>query len=302
MAVAAPVPVTSSATPPAAPPAAMSAAPSSAPPAATPAVAASSQPAARRLDQRLITLATLQGQLSGIRQLIVPAKAVVTPTAIDWLRKHQIELQRDADGGDTAASAVPLAAISRSATASYSSSSSGAVARKSFASTVTAAGKVAAGRGLMAGGASSQTIGTLYVHGDDPALARRNWQSIWPQDTWTVESLVSCPLPQAIAELAAVLAGSGRLGVLLSSEPDAALWLANRQGSLRGTMASTVEGVQAAVQSIGANLLIIAPQRTAAYQSRGIVRQFLAGGPRGCPARWAAVEQQAAAAGSRGGV
>ncbi|MFM9116954.1 MAG: hypothetical protein ACKOU6_12430, partial [Planctomycetota bacterium] len=134
-------------------------------------------------------------------------------------------------------------------------------------------------------------LGTLYVHGDDPLVPRRNWQSVWPRDRWLVESLVACPLPQAIAELAAVLSSSGRLGILLSSEPDAAVWLANRQTTLRATMACSVDTVRAAVQSIGANLLIIAPQRTPAYSSRAIVRQFVADGARVCPQRWVNLEK-----------
>jgi hypothetical protein len=229
--------------------------------------------AAWKLDQRLITQATLQGRLAGIRQLIVPSKAVVTPTALDLLRKQGIELQRD--------------------------SNTDALLGGAAASLPTAVGR--SGKKTLEGSASAR-LGTLYVHGDDPAVPQRNWQSIWPRDRWLVESLVACPLPQAIAELAAVLSSSGRLGILLSSEPDAAVWLANRQTTLRATMAGTVDAVRTAVQSIGANLLIIAPQRTPAYSSRAIVRQFLADGPRICPQRWASVDKQTVGAAPRAGV
>jgi hypothetical protein len=205
--------------------------------------------------------------------LIVPSKAVVTPTALDLLRKQGIELQRD--------------------------SNTDALLGGAAASLPTAVGR--SGKKTLEGSASAR-LGTLYVHGDDPAVPQRNWQSIWPRDRWLVESLVACPLPQAIAELAAVLSSSGRLGILLSSEPDAAVWLANRQTTLRATMAGTVDAVRTAVQSIGANLLIIAPQRTPAYSSRAIVRQFLADGPRICPQRWASVDKQTVGAAPRAGV
>ncbi len=48
------------------------------------------------IESRLITLATLEGQLEGINQVIVPPRAVVTPAVKDELRDRKIELTRQA--------------------------------------------------------------------------------------------------------------------------------------------------------------------------------------------------------------
>jgi len=41
---------------------------------------------------RVVTLAELDGKLEGIKQLVVPAKAVITPAARDLLRQKQIDV------------------------------------------------------------------------------------------------------------------------------------------------------------------------------------------------------------------
>lgn len=47
-----------------------------------------------KLESRLVTLATIEGQLEGIQQLVVLQKAVVTPSVRDELRDKKIELVR----------------------------------------------------------------------------------------------------------------------------------------------------------------------------------------------------------------
>lgn len=47
-----------------------------------------------RLTAPLITLSTIEGKLSGIRQLLVPKKAVLTPSVRDELRNHGIQVER----------------------------------------------------------------------------------------------------------------------------------------------------------------------------------------------------------------
>jgi ethanolamine utilization cobalamin adenosyltransferase len=46
------------------------------------------------LTQTLITTATLEHNLQGVARLSVPARAVVTPSARDLLKEHNIELAR----------------------------------------------------------------------------------------------------------------------------------------------------------------------------------------------------------------
>jgi hypothetical protein len=46
------------------------------------------------LSQALITAATLERKLAGVTQLTIPAKAVITPSARDLLKQHNVELHR----------------------------------------------------------------------------------------------------------------------------------------------------------------------------------------------------------------
>jgi hypothetical protein len=50
---------------------------------------------ALRLSERLVTLATLDGRLSGVSRVIVPMRAVVTPAVRDELRRKNIRLEKD---------------------------------------------------------------------------------------------------------------------------------------------------------------------------------------------------------------
>ncbi|MGE3777471.1 MAG: hypothetical protein AB7F89_09825 [Pirellulaceae bacterium] len=47
------------------------------------------------LADRLVTLATVQGRLNGVRSLVVPGRAVVTPAVRDELRARGIHLRRE---------------------------------------------------------------------------------------------------------------------------------------------------------------------------------------------------------------
>jgi hypothetical protein len=44
------------------------------------------------LAERLVTLKTLEGRLSGVRRVMAPSRAVITPSARDELRDRNIEL------------------------------------------------------------------------------------------------------------------------------------------------------------------------------------------------------------------
>lgn len=46
------------------------------------------------LTERVITIRTVEGRLSGVQRLLVPPKAVVTPAVKDELKKYKIELVR----------------------------------------------------------------------------------------------------------------------------------------------------------------------------------------------------------------
>ncbi|HEY5312958.1 MAG TPA: hypothetical protein VIK18_10585 [Pirellulales bacterium] len=53
-------------------------------------------PTERKLDDRVVTVSSIQGQLEGIRTIVVPHRAVITPAARDLLRASNIVVQRSA--------------------------------------------------------------------------------------------------------------------------------------------------------------------------------------------------------------
>jgi hypothetical protein len=59
-------------------------------------------------ESTLLTLASLEGKLHGVRRLLVPTKTVVTPAVRDELRKRKIRLEKGAVATACRTSAAPL--------------------------------------------------------------------------------------------------------------------------------------------------------------------------------------------------
>lgn len=62
------------------------------------------EPATLRITDRLLTLASLEGKLAGIRKILVPKQTVVTPAVKDFLRKQKIDLEWSLDSEKQACS------------------------------------------------------------------------------------------------------------------------------------------------------------------------------------------------------
>jgi hypothetical protein len=62
-------------------------------------------PGVLKVDHRVVTMTALSGRLSGVKQLVVPQQAVVTPSVRDALRKSRVELVF-AEPGSCSASAT----------------------------------------------------------------------------------------------------------------------------------------------------------------------------------------------------
>ena len=75
--------------------------------------------------------------------------------------------------------------------------------------------------------------------------------------------------------------------VLLTTEPVAAVCLANRRERLRAVWAADGAAVQQGCRSIGANLLVLDPTAHNGHELRSLIRQFLQGAHQ-CPPRWRA--------------
>ncbi|MCL4200979.1 MAG: hypothetical protein KJ000_00690 [Pirellulaceae bacterium] len=181
--------------------------------------------------ERVVTWTRLKDRLAGIKRLVVPPGAVLTPSVRDELRKRNIQIQT-ANGANQPAGAASARLLIAATTGPYDAE---------------AAIKI-----ITAEAGNAERIGTGV-------------------------------LAEAIGQL------RGRAeavpAVLLTSEPTAAVCLANRYSELRAVWATDAAMVSLACQSIGVNLLILNPVRSNANEVRGMVRQFLQGSHQ-CPADW----------------
>ncbi|MFO0905946.1 MAG: hypothetical protein U0939_23265 [Pirellulales bacterium] len=137
-------------------------------------------------------------------------------------------------------------------------------------------------------GASTATVqaGKVYIHATTGALVGAPLAKLVAAPAWQTESLVAAPLAQAVAELSAVLADARHVGVLVTSDRDLALCLANRRSTVRAVAAGEKSAVAAAVREWGANLLIVDPRRASIPTIKQWIDAFLLPGPRNCPAPW----------------
>lgn len=79
----------------------------------------------------------------------------------------------------------------------------------------------------------------------------------------------------------------GALGVLLTGESAAALCLANRRPGVRAALGTSVAAIDAALESIAANLLVVDPAGQSAFALRQLLRAWVRG-RRNVPARYGA--------------
>jgi hypothetical protein len=183
---------------------------------------------------RVVTLGELEGKLEGIKQLVVPAKAVITPAARDLLRQKKIDVGYALPAKTANKPRLPL----------------------------------------VVGVAETKYDATSLVQ----AIARAGT---------TVERLAQTGMVQAVREISEEATKGGKLGLLLTGETAAALCFANRRVGVRAVAATSVVATPRAVQSIGANVLVIDPAGRGAFEMQRIVSQFVAGAPYAVPAEFA---------------
>lgn len=225
------------------PPAAPVAAPVTSPP-SSPESAASARTAV--LSDAVITLRSLAGLSSAVRQVSVLPKAVLTPSARDWFRNRGIEVVR--------------------------------------ASAVVSPGAGSPGAGSVGDGSVGDAkLGKLYLHSNLGPLRGNAWRAALVESNWEWESLVACPAPQAVAELAAVLGPPNRLALLVTRETHYAVCQANRHSTVRAAAAATVDEARDAYRQLRANLLVVDPSRAPDYALGRVLREFLRPGPRSAP-------------------
>jgi hypothetical protein len=101
--------------------------------------------------------------------------------------------------------------------------------------------------------------------------------------TGQLERLAQTGLLSVVDEMCAQVGKGGRLGLLLTSQPEAAVCLANRVRGVRAVAGADPAAVARAVVAVGANLLALDPVGESFFQLLRAVRQFVGGGARTCP-------------------
>jgi len=100
----------------------------------------------------------------------------------------------------------------------------------------------------------------------------------------TVEPVALDCLIAATDQLAAEMARSDTLGVLLTPHTAAGLCLANRLRGVRAVTGGDAPAVAAAAAAVGANVLVVDPRAGTFFQLKQMVAEFCRGGVRPCPA------------------
>ena len=90
-------------------------------------------------------------------------------------------------------------------------------------------------------------------------------------------------LVKAIEALAERIRRRNQLAVLLTGQIAPATCLANRQPGVRAAWGGSLPMIRDAVQSVGANLLVLDPAERSLTELAKSVREFLRPGPRECP-------------------
>ena len=210
-----------------------------------------------QIKSRLVTMETLP-DLSEIRRVKVPLRAIVTPAVQDELRRRGITLEF-ADVAD--------GAIRRNYDISVDKGKT--VDKGKNGGDVSSAGVLAVVRSRFS--ATDSLLGALRSEVSSHITL------------YTGKCLL-----QAMDDLPASLVGRGRAAVMVTDHPAAAICLANRrrgiraiQAASRGAMAATaaLDAMLRDAAECGANLLVIDPQEFGFWILRQIVVRFLKSGP-----------------------
>lgn len=184
-----------------------------------------------RLSGRVVTLASLDGRLAGVRQVIVAKGAVVTPAVRDELRKKKIKLE-------------------------FSDNNHRA--------------NVSTG-GLLLG----------MVEGSYDAAALLKAVSAEAGETQRIDG--SCWI-EVTRQMTEAIARETKCGVLVTHRATGAVCLANRGTGIRAALGVGTASVKDAMETIGANLLVVDPTASSLYEIRGMVRELVRGSHE-CPDR-----------------
>jgi hypothetical protein len=185
-----------------------------------------------QLSERVVTTALLDRKLDGIKQIVVPVRAIVTPAVRDMLRKKRIAVVE------------------------------GAEAEKDVACR------------------AKWFLAVVDPTGDFGSRAAAVAAELGDAQRWDGDCVV-----KAIRRVTDAVVDEGCTGIVFTSQPSVALCRGNRHSGVRAAWGVDVAAVKEAVQSIGANVLVVNPALHSVFELRGILREF-ASGNHTCPKQY----------------
>ena len=213
-----------------------------------------------RLSSRVITLEQIRSAPPKIRRLVVPNRAVVTPSARDELKKTGMQLAFDSAASvEASASAVP--AFGR-ATLSASNAAPALAPRRAPAAD------------------PIRSLSVAYHAVLPEAVPARFLEEL--AKTVSIERYQNKCVMQTAEFLAGRLAQEKSKAVLFTRYTAAASAVCNRKKVIRAMIGAGADRLDADAASIGANLLIVDPGQ-GVFQIRRAVTRFVELGAAVCP-------------------
>ncbi|MCL2349489.1 MAG: hypothetical protein FWC50_14660 [Planctomycetaceae bacterium] len=208
-----------------------------------------------RLLDSLVTLAALEGQLDGVREIVISPKAVVTPAVRDLLDKKTIRLAI----GETMGLSENTVAV--------------ATLRQTLKPTIQPIATV-----------DQEKPGVwLVLHGQKrkPEMLLHFLQ----QESTLAEDSFSCIVKatQAAADRLKQAEDTAARVIVVTNYSAAAMALANRHPAIRAIQVATPEQVIQDAAVIGANMLVLHADRLSAYRMKELAKAFVFQTTTQCP-------------------
>ena len=132
------------------------------------------------------------------------------------------------------------------------------------------------------GAKQSQNV-SLIVGVADAAFRPAELVRLLREQGIEVEQVAASGLTGVVDELADQVGKGGRTGLLLTDQAAAGACLANRSSGVRAACVASLAGVEAAIRTLGVNLLIVEPAGRGLHELKQIVGRYASGAPHACP-------------------
>ncbi|MGL6226757.1 MAG: hypothetical protein ACRC10_09050 [Thermoguttaceae bacterium] len=209
-------------------------------------------PGELRLQVKVLTLSDLQEQLGNLRRLIVPEKTIITPSVRDELRKRNVELCFEK---------VEKTAQNTQSIQSVETVKSGRERVDRADSQL----RVWLGLHLI----RQEPSGLLEFLQKQYAISRQFYKCVLEVMDEAESALIDRP-----KEI---------LGIVLTPHSALAMCAGNRHKAIRAVLGTEINLLQRDTREIGANLLVLDPNRSNPYKTRELVKTFLNEGPKNGP-------------------